>query len=399
MSALPGLGLAQPAAEAQKPPAGAPVTLHIAPGSEWRFEVNFLATTRVQLTSGTAELFGTELALGQTYTFSGMKGAIYTWHGCDLAITQGELAPSITAGLISATTTSTGPGPGAGGCQVEYVAEETPMMEYANVHFGLETIRERARQSGKEGPRVLILGPEDAGKTSLTKILTAYATKRGRQPIVVNLDPSEGMLSVPPGGLTATAMRSMIDVEEGWGTSPISGPSPVPVKLPLVYFYGLRRPLDSDGSLYKPIVTRLGVAVASRLAEDADAKAAGVIIDTPGIIGSGKEASNEMIQHIISEFAVTTILVMGSERLYSTMHRTYNMKPVAASRQANSAEDKISVIKLTKSGGCVDRDENFMKPIREGQIRSYFFGRSIPSTAVNTGTTGTTLTLSPHAQQ
>ncbi|KZZ89501.1 pre-mRNA cleavage complex II protein Clp1 [Ascosphaera apis ARSEF 7405] len=302
MSALPGLGLAEPTIEAQKA-AGSTTTLHIEPGCEWRFEVNFLATTRVQ---------------------------------------------------------------------VEYVAEETPMMEYANVHFGLETMRERARQSGKEGPRVLILGSDDAGKTSLTKILTAYATKRGRQPIVVNLDPSEGMLSVPPGGLTATAFRSMIDIEEGWG----------------------------NGALYKPLVTRLGVAVASRLAEDPDAKAAGVIIDTPGILGSGKEASNELIHHIISEFAITTILVLGSERLYSTMHRTYNMKPIAASRQGVSTEDKISVVKLTKSGGCVDRDENFMKPVREAQIRSYFFGRPIPSTAVNTGSAaGTTLTLSPHAQQ
>ncbi|KAI5280299.1 Cleavage polyadenylation factor subunit clp1, partial [Ascosphaera aggregata] len=215
MSVLPGLGLTEPTAEAQDTSA-APVTLKIEPGSEWRFEINFLATIRVQLVRGTAELFGTELALGQTYTFSAMKGAIYTWHGCELAISQGEPIASLATGLSSASTTATGPGPGLGGCQVEYIAEETPMMEYANVHFGLETIREKARQAGKEGPRVLILGPNDAGKTSLTKVLTAYATKRGRQPIVVNLDPSEGMLSVPPGGLTATALRTMIDIEEGW---------------------------------------------------------------------------------------------------------------------------------------------------------------------------------------
>ncbi|KAI5285718.1 Cleavage polyadenylation factor subunit clp1 [Ascosphaera aggregata] len=192
----------------------------------------------------------------------------------------------------------------------------------------------------------------------------------------------------------------MIDIEEGWGSSPISGPSPVPVKLPLVYFYALRNPLDSDGALYKPLVSRLAIAVASRLDEDADAKAAGVIIDTPGVITSGKEASTDIIHHIISEFAITTILVLGSERLYSTIHRTYNMKPISGSRQTLSSEDRISVIKLTKSGGCVDRDENFMRPIREAQIRSYFFGRPVPSTAVNTGSTaGTTLTLSPHAQQ
>lgn len=177
------------------------------------------------------------------------------------------------------------------------------MVDYANVHFALETMRQEAKAAGRDGPRVLILGPEDAGKTSVTKILTAYATKMGRQPLVVNLDPSEGMLSVP-GSLTVTAFKSMIDVEEGWGSSPMSGPSPIPVKLPLVYFYGLPSPLDADGSLYKPIVSRLSLAVAGRLAEDKEAKVAGVIIDTPGIIGQGKGgAGDDMIHHIVTEFS------------------------------------------------------------------------------------------------
>ncbi|KAI5292645.1 hypothetical protein KEM52_006173 [Ascosphaera acerosa] len=389
MSLLPGLGLTEPTPNSQSA-AEPSVTIRVDSGCEWRFEVNLLATVKVQLSSGTAELFGTELALGQTYTFSGTKAAIYTWHGCTLVVTRGETIPALAAGLASATAVPTGLGPAAGGCQVEYIAEETPMMEYANVHFGLEAQRERverararARTAGQrdrdadvDGPRVLILGPDDAGKTSLAKILTAYATKRGRQPIVVNLDPTEGMLSVPPGGLTATAFRTMIDVEEGWGSSPISGPSPVPVKLPLVYFYALRSPLAAAGAMYKPLVRRLGVAVASRLAEDADARTAGVIIDTPGSISAGGAVADDVINHIVSEFAVNTILVLGSERLYSSIHRTYNNKPVRGSRTpAAGAAETISVVKLSKSGGCVGRDENYMRPVREAQTRAYFFGR------------------------
>lgn len=183
------------------------------------------------------------------------------------------------------------------------------MAEYANVHFALETMRQEAARvgAGKEGPRVLILGPEDAGKTSLTKTLTGYATKMGRQPLVVNLDPAEGMLSVP-GALTATAMRSMIDVEEGWGSSPMSGPSPIPVKLPLVYFYGLPSPLDGEGSYYKAVVSRLALAVTGRMAEDQDAREAGVIVDTPGIIGLGKGASEDIIHHIVTEFSSEIML-------------------------------------------------------------------------------------------
>jgi polyribonucleotide 5'-hydroxyl-kinase len=176
------------------------------------------------------------------------------------------------------------------------------MADYANVHFALESMRQDAKAAGREGPRVLILGPEDAGKTSLAKILTGYATKMDRQPLVVNLDPSEGMLSVP-GALTATAFRSLIDVEEGWGSSPMSGPSPVPVKLPLVYFCGLQSPLSGNGGLYKSIISRLALAVSGRMAEDQDAKEAGVIIDTPGIISQGKGIGEDIIHHIVTEFS------------------------------------------------------------------------------------------------
>ncbi|EER24964.1 hypothetical protein CPC735_015630 [Coccidioides posadasii C735 delta SOWgp] len=394
---LPGLELSQQPIEARRPPPQ-PTQISLPKGSEWRFEVAFGNTTRVKLLAGTAELFGTELATSQTYTFSGTKAAIYTWHGCTLEVGAGDPVPIGPVGSAPVP-----PGPGNGGCQVEYIAEETPMAEYANVHFALETMRHDAKAAGRDGPRVLILGPEDAGKTSLVKILTGYATKMGRQPLVVNLDPSEGMLSVP-GALTATAFRSMIDVEEGWGSSPMSGPSPIPVKLPLVYFYGLPACLDGDGSYYKAIVSRLALAVTGRMAEDSDAREAGVIIDTPGIIGQGKGASEDVIHHIVTEFSISTILIIGSERLYSTMVKNYDNKPIATSATAAASDERISVVKLTKSGGCVDRDATFMKYVRESQIRSYFFGSPVPSTAssalsLSSTTTGTTMTLSPHTSQ
>lgn len=227
----------------------------------------------IQLLSGTAELFGTELAQKQIYTFSGTKAAIYTWHGCSVEV--------------------------AGDCQVDYLAEETPIVSYANLHFALERQREEAALYGRDCPRVLILGPEDAGKTSLVKLLTAYATRSGRQPLAINLDPKEGLLSIP-GSLSAAAFSSIIDVEEGWGSSPTNGPSPIPVKLPLVYYYG-RANADDHPQIYKRIVTRLALAVLSKLQENPEAKVSGCLIDTPGAISQGK-GGYEIIQHIVSEF-------------------------------------------------------------------------------------------------
>ncbi|KAJ5713397.1 uncharacterized protein N7483_010578 [Penicillium malachiteum] len=381
---LPGLELTQ-AAEDRPHAVAPPSQIALNPGAEWRFEVEFGHTIKVKLLNGTAELFGTELAESQTYTFSGSKGAIYTWHGCELEVSAGE---SVTTTTVDGSTSAAGHG--AGGCQSEYTSTDTPMMEYANMHFALESIREESQGSGKDGPRVLLLGPSNAGKTSLAKILTSYATKLGGQPLVVNLDPTEGMLSVPS-TLTATTFRTMLDVENGWGSSPLSGPSPVPVKLPLVYSYPLPSPLDAEGSVYRPIVSRLALQVTERMAKDEEVQKTGIIVDTPGVLGSGNPGSLELINHIVTEFAITNIVVLGSERLYHDMVKQYDNKP-SSSAAAVAFDERVSVVKLSKSGGCVDRDAAFLKKTRESQIRSYFFGNSALSTT-------SAITLSPSTVQ
>ncbi|TAQ85137.1 hypothetical protein B7494_g6551 [Chlorociboria aeruginascens] len=348
---IPGLGHAVPAAtSASAPIATATVAVHeLDANSEWRFEVAAGQSLEVRVLSGTAEIFGTELALNHTYTFRGTKSSIFTWHGCRIEV--------------------------SGSCD-EYIAEETPMVSYINTHFALEKLREEASKIGRDGPRVLIVGPSNAGKTSLVKLLTAYAIRMGKQPLVINTDSREGILSIP-GSLTATPFSSIIDVEQGWGSSPTSGPSPVPVKLPLCYYYGLPSPEDNP-KLFKPVLTRLALATTSRMADDPAVRKAGVIIDTPGVISQGK-GGYDIISHIVSEFLVDTVLVLGSERLHSDMIRRF-------AAYKTSTGDSITLVRLDKSGGCVDRDDAFMQQMREASIREYFFGDS-------------KRTLSPHTQQ
>lgn len=174
------------------------------------------------------------------------------------------------------------------------------MAMYTNLHFALERSRDQALAGGIEGPRVLVLGPENAGKTSLVKMLTALATRAERQPVTVNLDPKEGLLSIP-GTLSTAVFSSIIDVEEGWGSSPTNGPTLVPVKLPLVYYYGLSNPEDKT-TLFKALVQRLALSTVSRFNEDLEARSTGCIIDTPGVISQGK-GGYDIIQHIVSEFS------------------------------------------------------------------------------------------------
>lgn len=249
------------------------------------------------------------------------------------------------------------------------------MNEYINVHFALENLREQAKASGREGPRVLILGPDDAGKTTLAKILTGYAYRAARSPAVVNLDVKEGLMSIP-GTLTAAVFKSMVDVEEGWGTAPMSGPNgAIPVKLPLVYFFGSSKPEEKEGKVYRAQLNRLALAVTGRIAQDQDAREGGLIIDTPGDLTNTKNGTigYEIIQDVVSEFAISAIICLGSERLYSDMVKRFDGHPTS-SRSTGGATGTISVIKLAKSGGCVDRDEAYMRAFRAAQVKTYFYG-------------------------
>lgn len=56
------------------------------------------------------------------------------------------------------------------------------------------------------------------------------------------------------------------------------------------------------------------------------------------------------------------------------------------SKQGAGSNGSVSVLKLDKSGGCVDRDAQYLQQFRQGQIREYFFGDARNS-------------LSPHTQQ
>ncbi|CAN9198771.1 unnamed protein product [Alternaria sp. RS040] len=343
MISLPGLNLSSQPAETQNGPTStATRTQELAANTEYRFEVSFSRTLTVKLQSGTAEFFGTELAPSTTYTFQGTKGAIFTWHGCKLDI--------------------------GGEVESDYIAEETPMMSCANLHFALENLRDRSIASGSVdmGPRVLVVGPENSGKTSLVKTLTSYAVKTSRQPMVINLDPRQGMLSVP-GSFSAAVYSSIVDIEEGWGSSPISGPSPIPVKMPLVYHYGLKDP--EEGKVFKPLVTRMALAVTSRLEEDKLSKQAGFIIDSSGAISQGRNGVYDNIEHIVSEFSINVLVTLGSERLYSDLSRKFS------ARTSGDPSETVFVIRLDKSGGCVDRSEEYMEALRHAQIKEYFFGK------------------------
>lgn len=83
------------------------------------------------------------------------------------------------------------------------------MNAYANVHLAFEQMRVRALRvlhgsppssddeadidPNPEPPRVLVLGPENSGKTTVSKTLINYTVRMGQDwsPMLVNVDPGE----------------------------------------------------------------------------------------------------------------------------------------------------------------------------------------------------------------
>lgn len=116
----------------------------------------------------------------------------------------------------------------------------------------------------------------------------------------------------------------------------------------------------SNLKYYKHLMTRLALAVNSRLTETPGEKESGLLIDTAGIID--QTTGYDMINSAILEFDVDVLICLGSERLAQDMVRKYD------------GRNGMTVIKLPKSGGCVGRDSGFMARSRKEQIRQYFHG-------------------------
>ncbi len=71
---------------------------------------------------------------------------------------------------------------------------------------------------------------------------------------------------------------------------------------------------------------------------------------------------------LLTRLLVNVVITLGSERLYSDLARKF-------STQNREPNETVSVIRLDKSGGCVDRSEEYMKALRHAQIKEYFFGK------------------------
>lgn len=296
--------------------------------SELRVEVGPDAPLRLRILSGSAEIFGTELPPEIWLAFPPrLKFAVFTWFGAVIEL------DGIT--------------------ETDYTADETPMISYVNVHAVLAARRNRAKASpsdsdSSQGPRVIVVGPTDSGKSTLCRMLLNWAAKQSWKPTFVDLDIGQGSITIP-GCIAGTPIEMPIDPVEG-----------IPLEMPLVYFYGHANP-SVNAELYKVLVKELSKILERQFAGNTESRAAGMVINTMGWI---EDVGYELLLHAIDTFNTNVVLVLGQEKLCSMLKDVLKNKP------------NVDVVKLQKSGGVVARNTKVRQRARSYRIREYFYGLS-----------------------
>jgi polyribonucleotide 5'-hydroxyl-kinase len=351
------------------------------PESELRLEVPPTTTTAsITLKSGSAEIFGAELPPNDRPVplAPSSKAAVFTWHGAVVEVSDEDKL------------------------DIVYVSEETDAnVAYVNTHAQLEAMRDEALssllpgnnpQSGVnptadagatnnvEGPRVLLVGPTDCGKSSIVRTLSSYAVKLSRSPIIVDLDVSQNMLSVP-GTIAASPLSiECISAECNATGCSLLNTTTGSTGMPLVLWYG-SEDVTAHPELYTAQIDKLAKCIDDRLSRDVDAKSSGIIVNTSGCI---EDIGYNYLLHAMDALRINVVLVVGPDRLYSMLGTALKKRVKAEEEALTSMTDaerlvykKVLVpklIKLPRSGGVVSRDGGVRRALRSRSIQRYFYG-------------------------
>eukprot|EP00884_Botryococcus_braunii_P021352 jgi/Botrbrau1/7900/Bobra.9_2s0073.1 len=313
---------------------------------ELRVEANNDEEISFKLEEGSAEILGTEMVRGETITLKGPKLPIFTWEGAKIWVSSPSGKPLSQAGVI-------------------YMSDPDKFMPtYFGWHDELHAKRLKAIKEGRDGPRLLVVGPTNAGKSSLTRMLMNYACRERvsedpeserMQPLFVDLDIGQGAIGLP-GCIGASLVEDPTDFDGSLGGS----------ALPLVYFFGSVSAQDNI-DLYRHLVSCLASVLGQRSELSPKVVGSGMVINTMGFV---EGAGFGLLLHVIECFKPTDIITLAQDRLYSQI----NNELLARGRSRNELVKMLR--KLERNGGVVDRDRESRKLARDRRLREYFYGKN-----------------------
>uniref|UniRef100_A0AC34F8L1 Protein CLP1 homolog n=1 Tax=Panagrolaimus sp. ES5 TaxID=591445 RepID=A0AC34F8L1_9BILA len=279
----------------------------------------------VELVEGVAEVFGTPLAVHKRYTFPpGFRCSIFTY--------QGALVEII------------------GKTESAYIATQTPMAIYLNTHYALEMHRQIALQKAAmgdltaRGPRILLTGPMDVGKSTVSRILLNYAIRFGHTPIYVDLDPGQGQICIP-GTVSALLVCKPADIVENFDRTST-----------LAFSLGTVSP-GMNMEYYKHLIQTLANLVDEKCALSPRINTSGVIINTCGWI---KDAGYHALLVASKAFKVDVVVVLDNELLFNNFKK--------------DLPNFVKIVHEPKSGGVEVRSQAQRAAARNLCIQTYFYG-------------------------
>ncbi|KAJ3360216.1 Cleavage polyadenylation factor subunit clp1 [Allomyces javanicus] len=347
-------------------------TVEVAPGHELRLAVPFGQALTIQCVAGYAEIAGFELADKIPYELSGFTGAVYSHHGCKLNVSA--LRPLKT-------------GPGAPKLDADappmplHVVRDCNVTALANLNLRLDKLRSHAAKSVGQGatadvgPRIMVVGPRDSGKTTIVKTLANYAVKGDWTPLFVDLNPENPSVSIS-GTMAAMPVTHPLDPTSGQS---LSSPATVAAGIaahPLIFWYGYDQLVPATGAVgdhaafhYLSVARQVARAVARKCELDTNVRTAGCLIDTPG----GLDA--DRVVELVRIFNATHVLVTGDadllvalDQLAATDQLLVRPSPLAP------LPTRVTVQAFPRVPGAHARDAQTLKYAHIHRIREYFYG-------------------------
>lgn len=295
---------------------------------EFRFEVDFNQTVSFKLTSGTAEVFGAELAPGREYSFSGQKLAIFSYDGATITLAK------------------------PGECIVEYIASDAvPVPLYLSLLLDIQKTN---------NPRVLLLG---SGRNTLARTLCNYSFRLNRAMLYVSIDVRTNSLFFP-GTLSAHSVHGIVEAED---VSMAGGVATENAAAPLSLFFGSMAIADNK-KLWMRLVQQLAKHVTSRLNDNTNPHpqpSSCVVVGPSDQDLESWSSDDAIIEDLQRSFQLDWIVVVGNERLHARLQRLFSR-----------TLPTVRIVKLPTSGGLVShpRPGDWDRRVTHRLFNHYFYG-------------------------
>ncbi|RNF09736.1 putative pre-mRNA cleavage complex II Clp1 protein [Trypanosoma rangeli] len=248
-------------------------------------------------------------------------------------------------------------------CRLHVEGEFTATVDFLNsavddIHAVLDLARTEATMSNDasrdshdeapRGPRALIIGGQNTGKSSLCRALANLATCDKKYGVAL-VDADVGQQGIAcPGSIATAFIENYIPVDDGFNTM-----------MPLTFFFGDKIVNASSRKRYLDICAFAAQAIDSVCMSKPQYATGGVIVNTMGwTTGIGRDVLFELV----SVFSITHVVVCGFE------------EDLAEEVRKTAVGRSITLLRYPKQPHIFERGPSELSESRTKQLVTYFKG-------------------------